>query len=210
MKQFPDISEYYRGDLAMKEEAAWKHAKGHDVYYNYVNSVMKRYDLKSVVEFGCATGHTAVGIAPEYEYLGVDRNEWFLAKARTRCPGRKFVAADLRAPLASEPFDLSCAFAVVKHFGLHEVDDIIKRILRAGSKYSILHMQFLDYGEDVDDHQQDGRPEYHHTFLTESRVNRVVSEAGFCEVERRHISDFDHPLGKGRNVMVLYGAVSER
>jgi hypothetical protein len=186
MKKFADISEYYTGDLAVHEENEWIKV-GHKHFLDFVNPIIEAYEIMKVVEYGCATGHVAFGMPPHIDYVGVDRNNWFLEKARERCQERIFMNCDIRDTKFTG-YDLSMAWGFIKHFGLHEIDEIIDIVI-SSARYSVLGMQFLAHPADLDDGTA-----YHHSWISEERFAGVIDRAGYKETSRQLFSTFMHPL----------------
>jgi hypothetical protein len=54
MRKFPDISEYYTGELAIHEELNWIKV-GHKHFIDFILPVIAKYDVHRIVEFACAS-----------------------------------------------------------------------------------------------------------------------------------------------------------
>lgn len=141
----------------------------------YILPKMRMEGIKSVIEFGCGTGLLAAELPAEVQYVGLDMNDWFLGRARDRnslYPAREFCKNDVRewSKTATAAADLSMAWSFLKHFGLDEFDSILSTILGRG-RFSAFNVSHLP--ADVDD-----GVDFHHVYVTEERVKRVVEAAG--------------------------------
>lgn len=200
MPKFPDISEYYTGELAIHEELNWIKV-GHKHFIDFVLAAVDKYELYKIAEFGCATGHVAAGLPRCVDYVGIDKNPWFIEKARERCPDLQFILGDVRA-INTTGYDLSMAWAFIKHFALDEVDDIIRKIVSTAA-YSIFGMQFLKCDEDVAD---DGLG-YNHVFITEKRFADVLASVSRKEIHRQQFIEWKHPRADAYDCAVLIGKI---
>lgn len=181
-----DIWRYYSGPLAEAEIRAWGDGTPrHLAQAKAVTDAARKYGLKHVFEFACGAGVMARHLPADLAYSGFDRNERFLEEARERNPhydtaGRSFFLHDWRLdePFAREP-GVVCAFAIFKHFGLDELDELFAKfaanILPGGCGV----FDFNLAAEDFDD----GR-EFHHSHVTPFRAARLLSDHGLTEIAR--------------------------
>ncbi len=137
-------------------------------------SNLKGRFIQTMIEFGCGTGWVARYIPFGLIYHGVDSNEECIARARDRNPGLSFTCCDLRKhALPPTGLDLSCAFSVMKHFGLHEWDAVLAKVLSPG-RWGLFSIPLLpDDAQDFDD-----GVEFPHVHIRRSRVLRAVENAG--------------------------------
>lgn len=157
----------------LQADVDWVLNRTHKKTSGYVNPRIAQEGIKSVVEFGCGSGLLAAELPSGIEYLGIDTNEWFLGRANDRnlsFDQKHFVKCDAREREPSEVRDLSMAWSFLKHFGLDEFDSILTKLLGCGrcSCFNISHLPF-----DIDD-----GTDFHHVYVTEERVRRVVETAG--------------------------------
>lgn len=193
----PDISEHYAGERAEAEDLAWTRGREYLRYLPPVRAAVAR-GARRVVELGCGAGHVAAALPPAVtDYLGVDQNEVFLAKAAARAPGRTFVRADLRVVtpgwLVAGGFglaDLVLCFAVFKHFGLHEWSDVVTGALTLAPA-ACFTAQTAD--ADFDDGAA-----CHHTAVADRRLAEAVAAAGHTVVGEAVL--FDGPTTAGRRL----------
>jgi SAM-dependent methyltransferase len=173
----PDYSEYLTPERLAHEDNVWADVKYYNVYADLIGSAILIGSatpyIRSVVEFGCGTGYVATCLPKTVEYLGIDANRGCVLRAIDRNamrPQITFVHADIRTAQV-EDVDVSCAFAVLKHFGLHEWDNIVKCVLRPGrnSVFTIPPATDTDYDDGVD---------YPHVHVTEARIRAAVNAAG--------------------------------
>jgi predicted TPR repeat methyltransferase len=178
---FPDISEYYKGERVAVEEKAWAKVKEYKRNLAQVLRSLATADIKRVIEVGCGSGLIAAELPKHIEYLGVDKNAEFLALAQRKSPNRQFINEDVRnvTPEWLEAngygkFDMVCSFAFVKHFGLHEWDNIVGGILALAPRAC--------FDVSITKEDYDNGKHFHHTYVTQERLNRVLDKAGHKQV----------------------------
>jgi len=152
MKQ--DYSEYLSqpGMLEYIESEWLKNPQIHDAQAAFVNSVIERYNIKSVIEFGCGTGNLAMRLPDKINYRGVDLNPEALIIAMEKRPNTEFKCTDVRKFRGKA--DLVIAFAFLKHFSLDELPAIMTKLKQAG-KHVIFDMPYSD------DPKDDGVEHFH-------------------------------------------------
>ncbi len=192
-RRLPDMTDYYTPDRALAEEVQWC-VKGHwKPVVTFLLPRLRDYEVKSLVDFYPATGHVARQIPEEIDYLGLEPNEWFLKKAKMRCPNRAFQPDSVRTYEGPGKDDLAMAFFHVKCYRLEEWNDIVSKILAKG-KYGAFDMQ-------VADRDHDNGVEFHHVYVTEERLSRAVAGAGHEIVESSVLSEFEvDGLGHAKDV----------
>lgn len=176
MNKLPDYSEYLNkpGMLEYIEQEWLRNPHIHDAQAAFVNKVIPEMGIKSIIEFGCSTGNLASRITGNVKYRGIDSNGAALEFARTKCPGKTFIEADLRTFKGRA--DLIICFAFLKHFSLHELPDIMKKLQKMG-KYVIFDMPLSETPFDNGD-------EFHHTW----------ADISFFNVTPIAIDDISNPL----------------
>jgi predicted TPR repeat methyltransferase len=193
MKKLPDISEWYTKERTLAAEVDWLFTKPYKAHLEFLLPHIRQYGVKSVVEFGCGTGHVGCGLPSKIDYLGVDSNEHMrqIAMRNLIAPSnyRNTELADIREwsyISLKFPRDLSTAWNFLKHFGLHEWNEIVKKLLSHG-RYGAFSMQ-------ISDHDFDNGTEYHHVFVTEAHLESAVEAAGHRVIFSHCLHAFD--LGK--------------
>lgn len=148
----------------------------HDSYGKVVNDTIKKFKLKSVIEIGCGTGEVAKRLIGFKVYDGIDQNENCvkLATEKNDLSKIEFNRADIRkAELAKR--DLVCSFGVLKHFGLHEWNEIFKKVCSLGD-YLIFNMPISDKTHD------DGK-EFHHVWMEKKELEAEIIKNGFVIIQ---------------------------
>lgn len=170
--KLPDYSQWLTPDRLELEEQAWA---GPDRTWPHFVAAIDRLrahtPIKSMIEFGCGTGWVPAALPETVAYTGMDANPGCVERARARNPNRTFVVDDLRSlTYVGAGFDLTCAFSVMKHFGLHEWPAVLKRVL----SYGMLGLLSIPTGFETKD---DGT-EFPHVTLSESYLQEAVIAAG--------------------------------
>jgi SAM-dependent methyltransferase len=167
----PDYSEYLRVPANLEnEEREWALHKAYERNANTLLHFANLNDCRSVLELGCGTGWIPYVLGGRLGYRGIDANEYCLQLCHNKNPGELFAKADIRTLDWRFRADVVCCFAVLKHFGLHEWDEVAASVIERG-RHSLFTVQIAD--EDFDD-----GTEYPHSWITMERLERVVSEAG--------------------------------
>lgn len=178
-KRLPDYSEWLSLERLQAEDIQWTDPtlRTWPTFVEWIWKVRQFAPMESIIEFGCGTGLIPAHLPIIIGYVGVDSNPYCIAAAFARnqhC--RTFYCLDVRtAELPKPPKRLACAFSFLKHFGLHEWDDILARVLSHGSwgLFSIpLGEQTLDDGV-----------EYPHVWVDRARLESAVDAAGHVIVE---------------------------
>lgn len=192
-----DISDYYVGPLVAAEEKAWAAAKFYVPYRNAIALAVASCGGERVLEVGCGTGFVPAGLSNNIDYLGLDRNDSFLALARGKNAGRanvRFHNLDVRlltpAWLNAANFkpDVVASFAFFKHFGLGEWERVFATVV-ASAPTAVFEVSLSDV-----DH--DNGVDFHHTFVTPGKVYRVLASLG--HVVRRAAMTFAGTNSSGR------------
>ena len=179
LARFPDYSSWLADHNLLKIEDSWKKAKFHEQYAVVIKSVCAENALNTILELGCGTGWVPYELGQGFAYVGVDSNSECVDLARKKNPGAMFVKKDIRNFRKGKvpPFDVVCAFAVFKHFGLHEWRDVFRNALSLG-KFGIFSMSISE--EDHDD-----GTEFHHVWVSEKTLTREIELAGHEMLETR-------------------------
>ncbi|MBO0951224.1 class I SAM-dependent methyltransferase [Fibrella forsythiae] len=102
---------------------------------------------KSVLEIGCGSGHLAERFTSAgYDYTGVDISPQMLELARQRCPGVRFVQADMRTLNLSQSVDVILITARSLSYLLTN-DDVLGTFRQLASHLApagTLHFDFID------------------------------------------------------------------
>jgi len=170
MLHLPDYSEYLKreGMLEYIEQEWLNNPAFHDIYSDVINKAIKESGIKTVIEIGCGTGNVAARLV-SCRYVGVDANKDCIELAKPKNLGKSFYVADIRS-FQCDPADLVFSFGVLKHFGLHEWDNIFNRIASLG-EYFIFDMP-------ISIEVKDDGEEHHHTWGTIEWVYDKCEAAG--------------------------------
>lgn len=186
----PDISDWYSKEgRAIREEAVWILEQRYKRDAAFVAQRMKTAGLTSVVELGCGSGLFARelrGLLPgALVYLGVDDCQEFVDRAKRRVPALCFARDDLRADHSvAQGWDVVVCLQTLKNFGLHEWDQVARHVLSLG-RYAALSVQTIPR-VDLDD-----GAEFHHVYVTQARLERVLGEAGHEVLDRQRANAWD-------------------
>ena len=175
-----DYSEWLTPARLAEEERAWGDPQ-RATWPHFVRAIqdvmlfgeMQNAPIASMIEFGCGTGWVPAGLPPNVEYIGVDANPFCLELAHLKKPRRRFVRADVRYALSNvllqaiAPVDLVCAFSFLKHFGLHEWDDVVHVVLQ--------HGRWAAFSVPIADADRDEGAEFPHVWVTMARVEAALA-----------------------------------
>jgi hypothetical protein len=177
--QLPDYSEFLNqeGVLQHIEEEWLKNKHIHEAQAKVVNKVLEYNKGSSLIEIGCATGNLASLINSE-DYLGIDKNPGCIGMASDKNKGKKFICEDVRT-FTHKPFYVVCAFAIMKHFGLHEWDEILSKLVKLSDKYVIFDMPLAFDFKTIDDGELHG---HHHVWMNEEELRARIMKAGLSIV----------------------------
>lgn len=166
-----DYSHWLTPERLAHEESVWKDAPHEREQAALVAAVCREHHLRSVVEFGCATGWLPSFLSDDahLQYLGVDANADCLQLAAEKCPGRLFLCGDLRTVLVPAA-DLVVGFALLKHFHLSEWDEVLTRVLSVG-RFALVSVTLAEHNIEDD-------CDFPHIWVTRERLERVVRAAG--------------------------------
>jgi cyclopropane fatty-acyl-phospholipid synthase-like methyltransferase len=190
-KNMNDYSEYLKqpGMIDMIEKSWTTECKEiHDSYAKAVNDTLSKFKLKSVIEIGCGTGEVAKRLklkkVNDYiPYAGIDTNEECLMLARKKNPSAdmNFWKEDIRT-FDAPRHDIVCAFSILKHFGLHEWNEIFAKVCSLGD-FLIFNMPMLQ--QEGFDRKDDGT-EFHHVWISYDVLYANLAMNGFTIVEARN------------------------
>lgn len=166
----PDYSEYLKqpGMLEYIEQEWLKDASFHDAYAAIINKAIEDYGIKTIIEIGCGTGNVAERLV-DCSYIGVDANSECIKLAKSKTD-HKFICKDIR-DYTRKPVDLVFSFGVLKHFGLHEWDEIFSKIASLG-EYFIFDIPIADEVKDDGEY-------HHHVWQTTDVIIEKCKAAGF-------------------------------
>jgi len=165
---FPDISSYYTEELALNEEVNWLLTMQWKRNSNFILPLLEQYRIATAIEFGCGSGLVAADLPATLDYVGIDRNSWFLERARERNLGKQrfFQNWDVRN-WTQEPRDLAMSWSMLKHFSLTEWTTILLKILASG-RYAAFNVQLAEVCFD-------NGTRFHHVFVTQDQVEKVIA-----------------------------------
>lgn len=181
----PSYAEWLTPSRLKVEEEKWADSelRTWPIFVNWINWVLQDKNVLSMIEFGCGTGWVAKAMPPDLNYVGVDANPHCLAMAMEKNPGRWFARDDIRIKQL-HTFDLSCAFSVLKHFGLHEWDEVVGNVVGAGM-VSLFSMP-------VGPEEKDDGTEFPHVWVTPAHLQEAVLAAGHIVVRLEPIATGEH------------------
>jgi len=175
-----DYSEYLMDPAHLEnEEAEWARQGFYKKNAQYVKDFMEENDLTTVIEFGCGTGLVACEI-DSCDYVGIDKNPRCIARAKERCTKGVIECMDMRE-VGFERFDIACSFAFLKHFGLHEWDNILNKMI-SGSAYGLFAVA-------ISEHDLDDGTDFPHTSVTLEHLDLAVAAAGHKILKTEHQAD---------------------
>jgi SAM-dependent methyltransferase len=169
--KLPDFIEWWTPERIEAAVATWKEQKGHLEFSGWIRGVMRKYHLSSVIELGCGAGFNGAELA-EFDYLGTDGSPAMIAVAKEHNPEGKYAVANIRN-LEGRSAELSCSFAVLKHFNVEDQREILTKMLAAGRKYALIHIQVTD-GPSINIPE-----DYNHTWLNRDDLADIITAAGF-------------------------------
>jgi cyclopropane fatty-acyl-phospholipid synthase-like methyltransferase len=203
MARFPDISEFYdKEDNALDAHLDWviEGQYTRQLLFLLEHTVLDK--IRTVIEFGPGSGllaHAWTKLRPEIEYLGIEKSKKLCDIACSRIwhheppPNVQFMVGDVRHSGRNGDSDLVVAFGLFKHIGLDEWDETVRDFLRLG-RFAAFDVQLL--GVDFDNGK-----DWHHTYVTEEHLHRVLEMAKHEEIDRVNWSDCDVE-GHGRMARV--------
>lgn len=179
---FPDYSTWLTPGRLAVEEKLWidPELRTWPIFVNWLNHILQDKDLISVIEFGCGIGLVPEHLPDDVHYLGVDQNPDCILRAMQRNPTRWFQLNDIRAGQRLT-FDVVCAFSVLKHFGLHEWDEVLGKILAASASMAL----FTVFVTETD---QDNGTEFHHVGVSRTHLEAAILQAGHAIVSADQIA----------------------
>ena len=178
----PDYSEYLKKPNMLDWiESEWiNKPEIHDFHAGVINELIKKIKKPSAIEIGCGTGNVAKRININV-YVGIDLNEDCLRLAKEKNTRDKytFISKDIRSvdKIEEHRFDLVFTFGFLKHFGLHEWNEIFKKICSLG-QYLVFDIPISSTKESHDD-----GIEYHHVWKSWVDILTAIKENGFEMIE---------------------------
>lgn len=84
--------------------------------YNWALNIIKKYNLKSVIDIGCGLGYgTNLINKMGYYVIGIDKSVEAISKARRRYPNIEFIVNDATNINIKRKFDACIAFEIIEH-----------------------------------------------------------------------------------------------
>lgn len=104
--------------------------------YVYVNEIMKKYNLKKVIDVGCGSGYKLVKYLGEYETIGFETEPCY-SFLQNKYPNKKWVKSGEKEESFVEIKDKNCdiimASDVIEH--IRNPDELIKFMKNFNTKY---------------------------------------------------------------------------
>lgn len=184
-EKLPDYSEFLKQEGMFEHiEKEWieKSKHIHQMQADAVNSVI--VDYSTVIEIGCGTGNIASLVKSRDQldhdhYIGIDKNPQCIGLAAYKNKGKKFICGDIRE-LELLPAAIVCAFGIMKHFGLHEWDEVLAKLVYLSSKYVIIDIPITKEAS-FDDGNLHG---HHHVWMNEKDFKKRVNKEDMIIVNR--------------------------
>lgn len=178
----PDYSEYLNKEGVFDFiESQWqKNLHIHQAQANAVNKLIEKIDKPVLLEVGCSTGNMAQFISDKAHYTGVDKHEPSIKLAHKKNANKKFKVSDVRTMQFKNDFDIVCAFAIMKHFGLKEWADILEILAAHSSEYLVFDMP-ITAGDTFDNGNQYG---HHHVFMNEQDLMKHAKKLKLELIEK--------------------------
>ena len=169
----PDYTDWLKVENRIETTVKDWDANGwiHDEQAGNINSVIKKYEVASVLEIGCGSGETAKRVK-HHRYTGYDKSEALLEMCKTKNVEKDFIFGDIRNLESVTPRDLVVCFSVLKHFGLHEWDDVYRKIITRGARLALVDVPVKETS--IDDGTQ-----FHHVWVDLERPQKIARENGF-------------------------------
>lgn len=210
VRKLPDYSAFLTINNILYVDKEWvrSRAKLTARYFAAVSRILgDSKGSKNILEIGCGSGLLAEDLTSSYIYTGLDANHLCIEKTRERLDARGYkgkytlIEQDVRKFLAESKrvYANKCAFAVLKHFSLHELEDIIRGLLRGTTNF-IFSMPITE-GE-----AYDNGTEFHHVFVPVSFLTHICEDTGHV-LQLLDDSDIEHIYVASR---VLDKVVSEK
>lgn len=173
-------------DLAYLYDALYQTFIDYEAEFALYQSSFGHYEVKSVLEIGCGSGHLAQRfITAGYDYTGVDISPQMLDLARQRCPTARFELADMRTIRLDRTFDTILITARSLSYLLTNADVLatFRRLYQHLSPDGTVHFDFIDAtsfmpGMDPAILLEHRAQCYGHTYLRQSRYTLNL-ETGF-------------------------------
>jgi len=180
MIKLPDYSEFLdKEGMLQYIESEWQKNKHiHEHQASIINELIAEFDNCVLLEVGSSTGNLAK-LLHECFYTGVEKHKPSIALAEKKNPTLKFKNSDVRKMKFKNDFDIVCAFAFMKHFGLHEWNDILKVLAECSSKYVVFDMPSTDKEDPFDDGEFYN---HHHVWMPEDEVEYRAKKLGLTLV----------------------------
>ena len=121
-----DVPEYFDDT---KNSEGWQNE-----VYQYAWEIAERYDLRTVLDFGCGSGFKLMKYFRDRSTIGLDVEETYAVLCR-RYPERQWRVADLSSEVVFHA-DLVIASDVIEH--LLDPDTLLRFIARSEASYAVL------------------------------------------------------------------------
>ena len=97
-----------------------------------INDYVKPIAGERVLDIGCGTGASALHVPAETEYVGIDINEAYIARAKKKFGACKTFKVDdvTTMPISEDSFDRAFSFGVLHHIDDNGVRSLLSKITK--------------------------------------------------------------------------------
>lgn len=189
MQKFPDYSDFLDKEGMLEYiESEWKKNEHiHRAQAELVNKVVEENGILSLTEVGSSTGNMSQFLKVS-KYTGIDKNESSVLLAREKNKDKEYHIGDIRSCKNMDKSELVCAFAIMKHFGLHEWSDILDILAYLSTKIVVIDVPIAN--KTFDDGEQHG---HHHVWFNIDDLIKVFKSLRL-EIVRMDYSNSIEPI----------------
>lgn len=187
MTKLPDYSDFLdqEGMLEYIESEWQKNSHIHKAQAELINKIVRDNKINSLIEVGSSTGNLS-RLLDVSDYTGIDKNVKSVLRALEKNKDKRFYNLDIRVCKGIEHrADLICAFAIMKHFGLHEWKDIFEILVSLSSNIVVIDVPISD--KTFDDGEQYG---HHHVWFSLEELKEIFKDLDLKIVQ----VDYSNPV----------------